>query len=304
MIPKTIKIKLSKDTGEIKDLPFACSDKLFRFLIRNKTKINKEDTQIIGVLGGLAGSGKSVRGQEFLYITNPNTNISKIAFNKQEMIGAILSSRQEAVICDEGLAIFFSRGAMTKEGRLMAEIMGECRQRNLHLIICITDILALDSFVLSMANYVAYIWESRKEINGRDVTIKGNMQLYPKFRHNNYKDRLISYLKIKKGNPLIKIKKPRPWLTESGSPYGEGFKGAFYAVPEQEYKAKKEAILNKYKKSLEHKQRNQNIDYPNMDRLIKAKVSTKRIAELLNVAPVTIYTRKGFLRSHKRQKRK
>jgi hypothetical protein len=207
----------------IKSLPFACSDKLFRFLNRNKIKIREEDTQIIGVLSGLPGSGKSVRGQEFMFITNGEKpcHISKIAFDKSEMITGIITSRQEAVICDEGLAIFFSRGAMTKEGRLMAEIMGECRQRNLHLIICIADVLALDSFVLSMANYIALVWESRKEINKRDVTIKGNMQIYPKFRHNNYKDRLIQYLKIKKSNPLIKVKRPRPWLTEAGSPYGE-----------------------------------------------------------------------------------
>jgi hypothetical protein len=288
----------------INDIPFACSQKLRRFMIRNKEKINKDDTQVIGVLSGLPGSGKSVRAQEFLYMTNPNTNITKIAFNKQEMIEGILNSRKEGVICDEGLAVFFSRGAMTKEGRLMAEIMGECRQRNLHLILCITDVLALDSFVLSMANYVCEVWESRKEINGRDVTIKGNMCIYPKFRHNNYKDRYLSYLKIRKGNPLLKVKRPRPWLTEAGSPYGEGFKGAFYAVPEQDYKEKKEAILKKYQKSLDHKQRNQNIDYPNMDRLIKAKVSAKRISELLNVAPVTVYTRKGFLKSHKRPKKR
>jgi hypothetical protein len=70
-------------------------------------------------------------------------------------------------------------------------------------------------------------------------------------------------------------------------------------VPEQEYKDKKEQILKKYQKTIEKKQRNNQIDYPTMDRLIKAKVKFKRIAELLNVAEITIFKRKEAIKSKK-----
>lgn len=281
-------------------LPFAMSKRLYDFIIKCREKILNDDRLVIGILYGDVGSGKSVRGQEFAYIVSGDKiTIDKIAFNKDEFVKAVLMSRQEAIIGDEGISIFFSRGAMTKEGRLMAELMGQCRQKNLMIIVCIPDILSVDSMVLGMSNFVAHVWESRKEINGRRVTIKGNMALYPHFRSNSFRDRLVSYLRIKKSNPLAKIKKPAPYLLEAGQPFGPGFKGAFYCVDEQAYKEKKESILNKYKRSLERKPRNNNIDYPNMDKLIKAGVSMKRISELLNVSLRVVMGRKATM--HKKR---
>jgi ABC-type dipeptide/oligopeptide/nickel transport system ATPase component len=277
-----------------KPLPFAMSKRLLSFVLKAKDKILNDDRLVIGIIYGDVGSGKSVRAHEITYIVSGDkVTLDKIAFNKDEFVKAILMARQEAIIGDEGISIFFSRGAMTKEGRLMAELMGQCRQKNLMILVCIPDILSVDSMVLGMSNFVCHVWESRKEINGRRVTIKGNLALYPHFRNNSFRDRLLAYLRIKKSNPLAKIKKPSPYILEAGQPYGEGFKGAFYCVDEKAYKEKKESILNKYKRSLERKPRNNNIDYRNMDKLIKAGISNIRIAELLNVSKKVIENRKA-----------
>jgi len=282
-------------------LPFPCSEKLYKFILRNRNKIFDEDTMIVGILWGNVGCGKSVRAQEFAYVINGNgkTELDMISFTKDEFVKSVLKYRKSCLIPDEGISIFFSRGAMTKEGRLMAELMGQCRQKNNMLIICIPDILSVDSLVLNMANFIGYVWESRKVINDRFVTIKGNMRLYPHMRGMSYKNRIIQYLRIKKSNPLIKMKMPQAWLTESGSPYGEGFKGGFYAVDEEQYKQKKESILEKYRKQLERKPRNKNIDFPTMDRLMANGMQLRKISAVLNVSYAVVKKRKreGFYRA-------
>lgn len=275
------------------NLPFPISEKLYKFILRCKAKITYEDTFIVGILWGGVGGGKSVRAQQFAYITNGEgkTTLDMISFDKDEFVKSILKNRLKCLIPDEGIAIIFSRSAMSKHGRLMIELLAQSRQKNLILIFCIPDVLSVDSYVLNMANFIGYVWESRKEINGRMVTIKGNMSLFPMFRQNNYKARMLQYLKIRKSNPLIKAKPPQPYLIESGSPYGEGFKPAFYVVPEIEYKAKKESILDKYRHQLERKPKNPNVDYPTMDKLLKLKTPKVRIAKILNCSISTVNNR-------------
>ncbi len=276
-----------------KNAPFAISEKYLNFILRIKDKILNEDTQVTGIIWGKVGSGKSVRGHEILYlVSGDKANIDKIAFNKDEFIKAVLSSKQEAILGDEGIAIFFSRGAMTKEGRLMAELMAQCRQRNLLILICIPDILNVDSMILSMANFGIDVWESKKKIGQKSVTIKGNMRLWPRFKGNDYLERIIQYLRFKKSNPLKYAQVPYPYLMEAGSPYGEGYKPAFYACNREEYIKKKASILEKYQRSLERKTPNRQIDYTTMDKLIKAKVPYTKIAELLNTSTKVIQNRK------------
>lgn len=276
------------------NLPFAYSKRLYQFIAKAKEKILFKDRMVIGIIWGDVGSGKSVRAHEFMYIiSGDKATIDKIAFDKNEFVKAVLISEKEAIIGDEGISIFFSRGAMTKEGRLMAELMGQCRQKNLVILICIPDILAVDSMVLAMANFVCHVWESEKEISpGVYKTIKGNMAIWPKFRKNDYKKRIIRYLRVERSNsnPFVKNKKPRPWHLEPGSPVGSE---AFYCVPKDQYIAKKEAILNKYRNALERKPRNNNVDYPTMDKLIKSGMPLNKVAQLLNVSYPLVKKRKA-----------
>lgn len=274
---------------------FSISKRLERFLVACKNKIENKDRMVIILLWGDPGSGKSVVAQKFAHIVSPNLiSIDKIAFDKDELIRAVLACQKETVIGDEGIALFFSRGAMSKEGRLMAELMGQCRQKNLFLPICMIDILNTDSMILKLSSAICYVWESEKLINGRMVTIKGNLALYPKFRHVNYKDRMIQYLKRKKANPFVREKRPVPYLTMPGDPFGPEFRPAFYAVDEILYRAKKDAILNKYRKTIiNRKPQNKLIDYKTMDALLKAHIPQKRIALMLNVHLKTVQNRKS-----------
>jgi len=284
-------------------LPFPCSARLYNFMAKIKHKINYDDTHVIGCFWGEQGGGKSVKALWFDYvISGEKLNIDKIAFSKEAFIKAVLISEKEAVQPDEGISIFFSRGAMTKEGRLMAELMQQIRQKNLFVPICIPQVLSVDSLILESCRFIAYVWESRKKINGRMVTIKGNMDLYPKFKHDDYMGRMLHYLKIRKGNPMVKIKRPRPWLREAGQPFGEGFKGAFYPVDEKAYKAKKDSVLDKYRHALERKPRNPAPDYDKIDKLIKAGLNNMDIGDICKVSAVCVKKRRHVIKKLKKNR--
>jgi len=235
---------------------YSMSTRLVGVIERIREKIYKEDSMVLGILWGGVGGGKSVKAQHIGFAINKNRelDISKIAFDKDEFIEAVLNSRKEVVIGDEGIALFFSRGSMTKQGRLMAELMAQCRQKNLCIIICVPELLSIDWLILESANFVGYVWESKKEINNRLVTIKGNLALYPAIVGNDYKMKIIHYLRTKKRNPHAKIFRPEPYLTEAGNPIGKTFKEVWYPVGEEAYRKKKESVLNKYKRKQTEKE--------------------------------------------------
>jgi len=223
---------------------FSMPERLHAFLLRNREKIMKEDTMILGIICGKVGCGKSVLAQKFAYVISGKMDISKIAFDGKEFLEAVLSSRKESIIGDEGISLFFSRGVMTKQGRLMAELMAQIRQKNLCVLICIPNLLSVDTMILEMSNFICFVWESRATNKGYKYCVKGNLALYPAFRHNNYKERLLNFYRMRRANPKF-IRRPFPYLTATGE-YYHADKPAFYNTDIKLYLKKKESILAKY----------------------------------------------------------
>jgi len=263
---------------------FSLSTRLYETIERIKVKIHKEDSMVLGILWGGVGGGKSVKTQHIGYAINPKLDINKVAFDSDEFIEVVLNSRKEVVIGDEGIALFFSRASMTKRGRLMAELMAQCRQKNLCIIICVPELLSIDYLILQAANFVAYVWESKKVINGRPVTIKGNLALYPAIVGADYKMKIIHYLRTKKRNPHAKIFRPEPYLTEAGNPIGKTFKKVWYPVGEEAYREKKESILQKYRRDkLKKETQKGKVDKDLVFKQFKRGLTNKEIAAYWNV---------------------
>jgi hypothetical protein len=294
-------------------LPFPCSNSFYKYFNHIKYKLHNEDTEVWGALVGTKkhrrGCGKSVRAQEIAYIVNDGkVDITKIAFTKDEFIRAVLSSRKECIVADEGVSIFFSRAAMTKEGRLMAELADQIRQRNLCIIICIPNPLNLDTTILDALAFIGVVTETRRPTSqgGPPVLHKGDLFMFPNLPNKDYVQSYLNYLKIKKSQPLIKLKRPIPVFREPGHPYGPNYKPAFYAVEEKEYRKKKESILKKYEGLQKvRKPMNRNIDYGEMQKLLKANVKHKEIAQLLNcskerVDKYSIAMNKGIVAGRKK----
>jgi len=258
---------------------YSVSTKLNALIERLKEKINKEDSMVLGVVFGDVGSGKSVRTMHIGHAVDNTLDVARVCFDKEEFIRAIVNNKKKVIIGDEGISLVFSRSSMSKEGRLMSEIMAQCRQKNLCIIICVPEVLSVDWMVLSAANLIAYVWESTKMINGRRVTVKGNTAFYPQIPGNNYKDRMLHYLKGKRSTRLKNIKRPEPWLVEAGNPVGETFKTPWYPIGEEKYRLKKESILEKYTKPIEA------IKKPKSTQTLKKEVITKLIIQMKEKNP-------------------
>jgi len=227
---------------------FSASTVLFTLINRCKKKILEEDSMVLGILFGKVGCGKSVRAMQIGWAIDPTmTSANRICFNKDEFAETVINNRKCSIIGDEGISLFFSRSGMTKEGRLMAELMAQIRQRNLCVFICVPNLLSMDAMVLEMADFVAEVSEHSQVINNKKEQFKGNIAFFPELGKNSYKTRIIHYLKAKRGNPNAKIQRPFPYFTEKGSIIGETHRKPFYPVPEDQYRQKKEGILEKYR---------------------------------------------------------
>jgi len=307
------------------DLPFACTKKLFKLCSSIRKVINKQDSQIIGLFFGKGGGGKSLMAMKMAYLVSGDKfTLDKIAFNKREFISAVLLSQHLSIQGDEGIALFHAKEAMHKEGVIMQQLIDQIRQNNLFASINMVDILDTNKIILDRLDFACHVWESKiiiKDKDGKpirdadgDLTykiIKGNYALYPRLKSHDYLTPLLRYLYFKKAskqNPLIKLPPPPPAYDRSGgSEYKEDGYHGFYppGIPEVAYRAKKGAILEKYKKAFERKPRNTQIDYLTMDKLIKARVKQSEIAKHLEVSISAVQIRAALIRKiHKRHIKK
>ncbi len=225
---------------------YSLSSDVYNLSQRLSEKIMHEDAMVLGIIWGHVGSGKSLFAQHLGYAIDDGLHVDRICFDKQEFTHAVIDSRKQVIIADEGISLVFSRASMTKEGRLMSELLAQMRQKNLCVLICVPELLSVDWLVLKQANFVAYVWESTKSINSRKVSTKGNVAMYPSITGDDYMTRITHYLKTKKRNPYAKVARPEPWCQQPGNPIGKSFSLPFYPVDEEAYRAKKESILTKY----------------------------------------------------------
>ena len=227
---------------------FFVSQKYLDMLNRIKDKINNEDQEfwIAYVAKNAAtGVGKSLRAMRDKYIINPDGNIEEVCFSKEEFINTVLDAKKgDVIICDEAISIFFSRGSMTKEGRLVAEISNQIRQKNLCIMLCVPEVLSLDWLIQKKLNCVVIIWEDRKNQGDKRTTIKGCCAIYPEIPGMPLKSLFINYQRRKKTNPMLSTKPPQPFFREPGDSIT---KKPWYPFGEDAYRKKKESVLEKYR---------------------------------------------------------
>lgn len=272
------------NNGEIPSYPLTEREK--NLLNRIKEQIYHEDSMVIGIVWGAVGSGKSVKAMHWAHYVDPSLNIERVCFDKPEFINAVINNKQKSIVGDEGIALFFSRAAMTKEAREVNELMAQCRQNNHFLLICVPNLLSVDKLVLDAANFVAYVWESRREKNGRKVTVKGNVACYPRTRKVDLVAYMVRYLQMKRSNPMAKMKRPEPAFIAAGCPIGPTFKEPFYPPGKREYLAKKESVLKKYDKKVTTIVKDEKINLGRLKGQWKSKGIRDRIKMALKENPL------------------
>jgi len=113
-----------------------------------------KDWDMVFVVDGYEGSGKSVLAQQVAMFVDPTFNINQIVFTPDTFKEAVLESeKKKAIVYDEAYHGLSSRGAMRKVNRTLIKMLTEIRYKNLFIIIVLPTIFILDKYVA--------IWRSR-----------------------------------------------------------------------------------------------------------------------------------------------
>lgn len=220
---------------------FTVEENEYKFLMRIKNKINQEDSDVVAIYSGNAGSGKSVKAMHHAYVVDPTISMKRICFKQDEFISAVVhANKGEVIIGDEAVSLFFSRASMAKENRIVVEMMAQIRQKNLAIFLCVPEPLMLDWTILKKAHYHSMIWESRHD----GTTFKGNQAIYIDLPDYKAKVLLHEYLRKKRNDVMANIKPPQWQIRTKGTPITLK---PWYPVNEEAYRNKKESVLEKYK---------------------------------------------------------
>lgn len=267
---------------------FTISTRLYELLMKVKHRILNDDSEYWIALYGGTGCGKSVRAMHFGYVIDKDIDVSQVCFDKEEFIKAVIGAKKgQVIVGDEAISLFFNRSAMTKDSRMIMELINQIRQKNLCIILCIPNILSLDTNIQEKINMGVHVWESRKD----GKTVKGHCAFYPNSMDMHQWEKLIRTLKAKRSNPTLKIKMPQPYIREKGDYIGKLSVPVWYPVGEMDYRKKKESILEKYlkkdlpvEKPLTVRQERQTQQRDNAIVLLKEQgLSSRTIAERLGV---------------------
>jgi len=114
----------------------------------------KKDWDMVFVVDGAEGSGKSVLAQQAAYYCDRTINIDRICFTPKEFKNAIKSAEKyQAVVYDEAYTGLSSRAAMSLINRTLVTMLAEIRQKNLFVFVVMPTFFDLDKYVA--------LWRSR-----------------------------------------------------------------------------------------------------------------------------------------------
>jgi hypothetical protein len=103
----------------------------------------KNDYDSFTVMLADPGTGKSVFGMQICALMSPSFRLSNIAYNYRSLaIGLKETQKYDSVDIDEGALILHSADR-SKQGSKLEQLSAIMRQFNLHILICMTDLLLL-----------------------------------------------------------------------------------------------------------------------------------------------------------------
>lgn len=216
----------------------------------------KKDWDMVTIIDGEEGVGKSVLTQQCAYYLDPTINLSRICFTPSEFKEAILKAEKyQAVIFDEAYTGLSSRAATSRINKTLVSLLAEIRQKNLFIFIVMPTFFELDRY--------AALWRSRLLLH----TYKGKGFQRGFFSFYNSEKKSELYMKGKK---LYQY-----WVKPNF--IGRFCKG--YVVDEQEYRKKK---LQATKDIDKEEQKENKKSLSNVIKRMKEKgLNLREISELL-----------------------
>lgn len=183
-------------------------------------RVKKKDKDWCCIVDGEEGAGKSVFAMQLGSYLDHDLDISRICFFPEEFKKAVQTAKKgQCVIFDEAFRGMSSRSTLKAVNKVIIELMMECRQKNLFIIVVLPTFFLLDKYVaLWRARCLFHVYETKDK--------QGNWRMYDRVKKKqlylNGKDRY-SYARPK-----------------------TSFRGHFfeqYVVDEEKYREKKRRSL-------------------------------------------------------------
>jgi ABC-type dipeptide/oligopeptide/nickel transport system ATPase subunit len=163
-----VKVKYNPEKKDFEVLPLHSKegfylDGLLKSNLDIVKEVIKKDFDMVFVVDGNEGSGKSTIASQIAYYCDPTFNLDKMTFSPKEFKEAVLNAKKyEAIVYDEAYGGLNSRATMSRINRTIVRMLTEIRARNLFIIIVLPCFFDLDKYVA--------LWRSRILIN---VYLKG-----------------------------------------------------------------------------------------------------------------------------------
>lgn len=107
----------------------------------------KKDWDMVFIVDGMEGAGKSVFAQQCAKYVDDTLTIDRICFTPEEFIKAInSSSKHQAIIYDEAYGGMSSRAAMSEVNKMLMGVLAEIRQKNLFVFLILPSFFELDKY--------------------------------------------------------------------------------------------------------------------------------------------------------------
>jgi hypothetical protein len=160
------------------------------YLVQNldlAKELIRKDWDMVIVVDGAEGSGKSVLAMQCAKYCDPTFNIERVCFNSKQFIDCVNNSEKyQAIVFDEAMQGLLSREAMGEINKTLVKMVAEIRQRNLFIFIVLPSFFDLDKYMA--------LWRSRVLIHVYTDENMGRGQ----FCFFNYNKKLSLYVQGKK----------------------------------------------------------------------------------------------------------
>ena len=114
----------------------------------------KDDWDMVIVVDGPEGAGKSVLAQQMAFYCDPTLTLKRIVFREDTFRKAVLDAkRYEAIVFDEAYGGMASRRSMSRTNKVIVDLLTEIRQKNLFIFVVLPSYFDLDKYVA--------LWRSR-----------------------------------------------------------------------------------------------------------------------------------------------
>lgn len=112
-------------------------------------KVIRKDLDMIFIVDGAEGSGKSVCAMQQAYYCDPTICVERITFTPDEFKKAVLKAEKyTSVIYDEGFTGLSSRATMSLINRTLINMLAEIRQKNLFIWVIAPSFFDMDKYVV------------------------------------------------------------------------------------------------------------------------------------------------------------